>query len=260
VRKRAAFAIATVRLRGIIAVASPSPRSGATGSTRARIREGHGFLPTHQAQDHILVWDTARDLLGLGTRAVDAFHHDRIPDGHWGGRPPKAVSPTSPPPAHGSSSGTTSSPSAEYILDTSPARIGIQYYPLTNYPSLPESSRLLPVRTLHRQDRRVPAASDLRLSHQAATWSTPLISVTHRTAWLREPRVLAAAGCASWRSSGIASSRGRWSSWACRSSSTVSFRPARARHRGVRLRGDADLQRLRAARKARAERSSRLNP
>jgi hypothetical protein len=180
VRKRAAFAIATVAFAGIIAVGfSVAAFWGDRLDNEPAYAKVSSFLAEHtKPQDHILVWGHLPEIYwASGREPSTRFITTGFLTGHWGGRPPKAVSPDlATPGAWIEFWDDLKRHPPEYILDTSPARIrGSQYYPLTNYPSLAGivADFYRYVRSIDKIDVYRLHADPADVSHQAGNVEAP---------------------------------------------------------------------------------------
>jgi hypothetical protein len=141
VRKHQALAIATVAFALMIATGFSIAAFWADQlDNEPAYAKTSSFLARHtNPQDHILVWGHLPEIYWASGRVpATRFITTGFLTGHWGGRPPQAVSPDlATPGAWKEFFRDFGAHPPEYILDTSNARIrGSQYYPLTHYPSL----------------------------------------------------------------------------------------------------------------------------
>jgi hypothetical protein len=141
VRKRAAIAAATIAFAAVLAVGFSVAAFWADRlDNEPAYVQVSSFLTDHtKPEDRILVWGHLPEIYwASGREPATRFITTGFLTGHWGGRPPQAVSPDlATPGAWLEFWDDFRRRPPQYILDTSPARIrGSQYYPLTNYPSL----------------------------------------------------------------------------------------------------------------------------
>jgi hypothetical protein len=141
VRKHVVIAIATIVFAGLIATGfSVAAFWAGQLDNEPAYAKTSSFLARHtKPQDRILVWGHLPEIYwASGREPATRFITTGFLTGHWGGRPPQAVSPDlATPGAWVEFYRDLANHPPEYILDTSNARIrGSQYYPLTNYFSL----------------------------------------------------------------------------------------------------------------------------
>ncbi|MBV8949364.1 MAG: glycosyltransferase family 39 protein [Actinobacteria bacterium] len=141
VRKHAGITIATIAFAAVVATGLSVAAFWADQlDSEPAYAQTSSFLMRHTTpQDRILVWGHLPELYwASGREPATRFITTGFLTGHWGGRPPQAVSPDlATPGAWKEFYRDMAAHPPEYILDTSNANIrGSQYYRLTNYPSL----------------------------------------------------------------------------------------------------------------------------
>ncbi len=180
VRKHVWLSIATVAFAGMIAAGFSVAAFWADRlDNEPAYAQTSGFLALHtKPQDRILVWGHLPEIYwASGREPATRFITTGFLTGHWGGRPPQAVSPDlATPGAWKEFWDDFASRPPEYILDTSNAKIrGSQYYPLTNYPSLAGivADYYRYVRSIDKIDVYRLHADPSEVSHQARNVEAP---------------------------------------------------------------------------------------